>query len=252
MRYKFLTLLLGLSLLLELTACGRDNTASGTSVQVSAEPETFGAESLEDKPAQMAQTTALPEGSQDSAAVPVPSASAAEPQAVQEAAAQDLTELAITSVVYCEYLDRLPYSSDPVFFWRSLGYLIDAVGDRSPLLTVEGEQTHLDSRDIEQFVDAIFADYTGDYPSVTEENPFFSFELGLESDLYTVQVPEISGIEITMTQPEDQGNGTFVVQAQVLEDGQAQQEYTVTMVTSVYDGDQAQLFPYSITGVTET
>jgi hypothetical protein len=158
---KIMALLLALCL---LTACG-DKTASISEVEET-EIQTFGVSTV-------SEASEVPEPSteptQESETLEEPE-SAAESEETERS--QDLTELTIRAVLYCDYVDAYYYQKDdPVYFWRAVSILVGLVGEQYPASTVEGDLVTIAAQDIEPFVTALFGEYTEQYPSVGEENP---------------------------------------------------------------------------------
>jgi hypothetical protein len=229
-------LALGLCLALSLTACG-----TKTQVETAAEPqeERFGTtatSTVSEEPSEAVNVTLEPQASVESVETDQPEGVTAE--------TLDLTQQVVTGAVLAVYLDGVPYGDDPVYFWRALAYLVTQVGAESSLLTQTEEGVVLDSQDLAPFVEALFAENMEPYPAVTEENPFVTAELGATSDRLTLRATVPEGVQVTVAPVEALGQ----VEAQVLEQGEVQETYLVTLVDSVYTGENG-ISPYSIAGV---
>ena len=233
MKHRIIAALLAITLLLTASACGAETVSS-----VSAEPEapqSFGGEHFTDSTVQAADTTALPEPGSSEAA------EGQEPEPVQ-----DLTALAVEAVLYCDAVDMLPYGpDDPMYFWRAMGTLIGLVGEKSTALKPEDGQYRLEGADAEIFALALFSDFDGVYPSVTEEDPMVALpEDG--SDAYLIHTPEFSDLDLNMTEPEGGEDGTATVEAELLQGGESLGKYTITLKAYPEDRAGKNTFAYSI------
>ena len=248
MKYHIRILALGLTLTYLLAGCGK--TTSGTSSVSVAEPESFGVDHIGDTPEEMAETTGAEETSAVDSALDASAESSG--SSVEQEAARDLTQLAVKSALCAEYIDGLSYDgADPVYFWRALGYLIGLVGEQSPAVSMEGDLLKLAAEDVDPFVTALFGTYDAQYPSLGEENPLVASEYGEQGEVYAVSQWDLSAMEVTMTEPEDQGDGTYRCQAELSENGTPVCSYTVTLEDDTVQEGQTPLFAYSIIGLTE-
>ncbi len=228
MRLAALLLLLGI-----LAGCGEK--AEPVPAQQSA-AETFGV--VQTGEAQLAETTQAPQPEAASETEPEP------------AAVSDATMLTIKSAVCCAYLDRLSYGAgDSVYFWRAVGYLVGLMGDQCPEAQVTAEQVILSEAALRPFVQALFGDYTQQYPSPGEENPLVATEYVDGEDRYTVTRWDLSPQEVTVTEPQDQGDGTYLCQAELKEQGETVATYRVTLTDYVGQKDKSPAFTYSLAGL---
>lgn len=233
MKTKLFSLILATSLLFSLTACG--NAAQSTAASVPSEaPQTFGDSALETVPVQEAQTTALPQ-QPDSSEAP----------AVTEATAADFTEQAVTAAIICDAMDALPYTpEDPMYIWRSVGYLIGQIGTEADLITMEGDFGHIAQDSAAVFAYAMDADFSGSLPSVTEEDPLIAVA---EDGGYLINMLSHGDLSLTMTRNRyDTAADTCSEEAELFLNGESLGVYTVTL-TAYTGGDIGrQYFSYSI------
>lgn len=86
--------------------------------------------------------------------------------------------------------DGLTYDpEDPVYFWRAVGYLITLRSMDETFTSSGTDGTHLTAENLPIFVQAMFANYSGEVPSVTEEDPLVS---RTEDGGYLIHGPEVS------------------------------------------------------------
>jgi hypothetical protein len=177
-----------------LSSCGSP-TESASASSVSGSPEAFGVE--------IASTI---EYAAETADVTV-SASAEEAIETPEPDA-DLSELAILAAVRCEYGENLPYDpTDPMYFWRAMGYFIGSIGESSVITYEDGAYT-VSEANIPQLAQVLFGDFDGTIPSVTEEDPLVS--LG-EDGTYVIHLPDLEDLGLTLSEPVPQEDGTELV-----------------------------------------
>lgn len=241
MKYKILSLFL--TLLLILSACGEAAAPSAGSESV-AEPEAFGI-SVAETPEQEAEVTALP-GVSSVEEAPDSTVEEADPVETPGTPVTDLTDYAIRALVLCDYMDGLSYAPDDfVLFWRAMGYYIDSVKNIAPYLTREDGRTWLRSEDADWFVSALFGAYDGEYPVVTEEDPFVVVRYEDDQEVYGVQEIDVTDLEVQVEDFPDEPAGKSV-QAQVLEDGAVVATYRAELSDQVWE-DGASAFYYSVT-----
>lgn len=241
MRYNFIALFLACLFL--LSACGAPAAPSAPE-QPPAEPEAFGI-SLEETPEQAAEITQAPEIS----------GSLAEGESSETVAEEflpghpltDLTEYAIRALVLCDYLDNLAYSpEDMVLFWRAMGYYIDGVKNLHPALTRNGDVTELDSADLGEVVPALFGNFSGDYPAVTEEDPFVTVRYEDGREIYQIREIDTLGLEFQMEFPDDPAGND--VQVQLLDGGEPVATYRAGLGGMVLREGATEFF-YCVTGL---
>lgn len=243
MKTKLLSLILIISCLFSLTACGSNAQSTAEVASEPAQvPQAFGTSTLEDVPVQEAQTTTLPEAAETSEApVNVPSA----PDADASSAVQDFTEQAVTAAIICDAMDALPYTpEDPMYIWRAVGYLIGQIGTDADLITMEGDFGHIASESALIFAHAIDADYSGDVPSVTEEDPLISIA---EDGGYLINMLSQGDLVLEMTRNRDTAEGdTCTEEAELFQNGESLGVYTVTLSAYTGGNDGGRYFAYSI------
>lgn len=230
-------------MLIILCACGQE--VSSVSAEPSAvETETFGTVAEEQTPQPMAEVTAAAEPSEQPREETAEET--AEMSAETPAEAKNLTELAIRSVVLCDYREMMPYEhGEPVLFWRAMAYLVDAVGWESDKLTVTEEGVECGVPHLEEFVQALFGGYDEDYPAVTEENPFVYSKQGEEYEILVFSVVPYDGLDVAVSPVEPQEDGTFTAKAEVFEQGELVGTYTAVLRRTAFGGEE-NLFPYSV------
>jgi hypothetical protein len=149
-----------------------------------------------------------------------------------------LYETAIQVAVRCEIAENLPYDpTDPMYFWRAMGYFIGAIGTENGAITDTDDAYTISESDIPQLADVLFGDVDGTVPSVTEEDPLVS--LG-ENNTYVIHLPELENQDLRCSEPVAQEDGTYTVTAELYEDGTMTASYTASLRES--DG----LSPYSL------
>lgn len=234
MKYKLQLFAIGVSLLYLLSGCG-------ASAQSPAAPEEtaqrFGAENPTGT-SEPASETAAPRAAQ----TPNPQTAA---ESTAEAAQSGLPtpdEQALLSAMLADYQDGLSYDpEDPVYFWRAVGYLAGSSGQAS-----DGA-VKLSAGELAPYVEALFGPYTLQYPSLGEENPLVSEEYVNGQTLYTVTASGPFDQTVTMTEPEAQGDGTYLCHAELVQGTQILAGYTVTLRD--YSGSGTR-FTHSIAGLT--
>ena len=227
MKNRAIAMLLCLSCMMALSACGEE--AQVSEMSASETPQTFGNAPVESP--EMAQT--VPE--EDSSGWRV--TAKAEYSAVNQS---------VMAAILCAQ-DGLTYDpEDPVYFWRAVGYLITLRSMDETFTSSEMDGTRVTSENLPIFVQAMFGGYAGDIPSVTEEDPLVS---RTEDGGYLIHGPNVS-LEMALGEITPNQNGGYTAQAELKNQGENQGVYQVTLVD--YTGPEAgkELFHYSLTGVT--
>jgi hypothetical protein len=200
---KKLAILLVSGCMVLLSGCGSPAESADPS-SANTEPETFGTVEIASTPEYAAETTGVTEAASSSP---------------EEAPASDATlyPLAISAAVRCENGEGLPYDpTDPMYFWRAMGYFIGSIGANDVITYQDGAYT-VSEADIPQLAQVLFGDFDGTIPSVTEEDPLVS--LG-EDGTYVIHLPDLEDLGLTLSEPVPQEDGTEVVTVS-LEDGTA-------------------------------
>lgn len=228
MKNRVIAMLLCLSCMMALAACGKEPQVSEASATET--PQTFGNAPVESP--EMAQT--VPE--EDSSGWRVT------PQAEDSAVNQ-----AVMAAILCAQ-DGLTYDpEDPVYFWRAVGYLVTLRSMDETFTSSGTDGTHLTAENLPIFVQAMFGEYAGDIPSVTEEDPLVS---RTEDGNYLIHGPRSISLELSLGEitPVQEG---YTVQAELKNQGENQGVYQVSLVD--YTGPEAgkELFRYSLTGITK-
>jgi predicted nucleic acid-binding Zn-ribbon protein len=186
-----------------LSSCGSPAESASAS-SVSGSPEAFGVE-IASTIEYAAETTGV-----------TVIASAEETEEAQESDTA-LYEAAISAAVRCDYGESLPYDpTDPMYFWRAMGYFIGSIGESDKITYKDGAYT-VSETDIPQLAQVLFGDFDGTIPSVTEEDPLVS--LG-EDGTYVIHLPDLEDLGLTLSEPIPQEDGTFLVTVS-LSDGTA-------------------------------
>lgn len=241
MKLRILALMLCAAMILSMAACAGEE-ASSAAPSPSESPAAFGDASLADVPIQEAETTSLPAEAPDNTSV-FPEESLTEPETV----VQDFTELAVKSVLVCDAVDLLPYNpdGDDMYFWRSIGYLIGEIGPLEGLIGLEDPLGKIQRQDAAIFAHAISATFSGEYPVVTQEDPFI---IPGEDDTYLINMLPQEDIEIRMTENRFTAEGnTFTEEAEILRNGESLGTYTVTLTEYTGTDPRGQaIFGYSL------
>jgi hypothetical protein len=196
---KKLAILLVSGCIALLSGCGSPLESSEAS-SANTEPEAFGVE-IASTIEYAAETTGV---------------TTEEPEEAPESDG-DLYELAILAAVRCDYEESLPYDpTDPMYFWRAMGYFIGTIGESDVIADSDGAYT-ISEADIPQLAQVLFGDFDGTIPSVTEEDPLVS--LG-EDGTYVIHLPDLSELNLELSEPVAQEDGTFLVTGS-LSDGTA-------------------------------
>lgn len=229
MKYRSIVLLLGL--LLTLAACGTENAVS-SAAEPAPEPETFGAETVDSAPAQMAETTTAPE------AVP------AEPETGEAtpAPAVNLDDQVLLSLLLTDCVDGLSY--DPMSsgcFWRAVGYLMVQGGG-----TIQDGRVTMTEAELEPLVTALFGLYEGQWPGLTEEDPMVTSEYVDGEPIYTATAAGLFDHTVHRGEPELQADGTYRCQAELTLGEEVLGTYTVTLAD--YPAADGR-FAYCVTGL---
>ena len=224
---RVIAIVICLSCMAGLSACGQKPQVS--EAPVSEPPQAFGNAPVESP--QMAQT--VPE--EDSTGWRVT------PHAEESAVSQS-----VMAAILCAQ-DGLTYDpEDPVYFWRAVGYLITLRSMDETFTSSEMDGTRVTPENLPIFVQAMFGNYIGDIPSVTEEDPLVS---RTEDGDYLIHGPDSISLELSLGEitPAQEG---YTAQAELKNDGENQGVFQITLVD--YTGPEAgkELFRYSLTGVT--
>lgn len=227
MKNRVIAMLLCLSCMLALAACGKE--AQVSEMSASETPQTFGNAPVESP--EMAQTVPEEDSSGQVSAQ-------AEDSAVNQT---------VMAAILCAQ-DGLTYDpEDPVYFWRAVGYLVTLRSMDETFTSSGTDGTHLTAENLPIFVQAMFGDYSGEVPSVTEEDPLVS---RTEDGDYLIHGPDVS-LEMALGEITSNQDGGYTAQAELKNQGENQGVYQVTLVD--YTGPEAgkELFRYSLAGITK-
>lgn len=232
MRSRVIAILLCISCICTMTGCG--SRAVSESVEASASaPAAFG-----NAPAvspELAAQTQKPVEENDTD-------SAAEPEGEGQ---EDALHQQLAAAILCQQ-DGLNYDpEEPVYFWRAVGYL---VGMTAPgALAEETEQLgvyRVTKENIRAFVQAMFADFSGEIPSVTEEDPVVS--MGENGD-YLIHAPAAT-ITLTTLEVTPTADGAIVL-TEAGRDGMLAGTYEIELRDYTGPASGKTEFRYSIAGV---
>lgn len=231
MRSQVIAILLCISCICTMTGCG--SRAVSESVEASASPqEAFGNAPVA-SPELAAQTAQTEMGA------------AEESEAMPEEREDGAFHQQLAAVILCRQ-DGLKYDpEDPVYFWRAVGYLVGMTAPNE--FTEETEQSgvyRVTQENIQVFVQAIFADFSGQIPSVTEEDPVVS--MGENGD-YLFHMPAVA-VSLTSVELMSGADGDTVrVEAGI--DGKPAGTYEIALED--YTGPEIGMrrFSHSIAGV---
>ena len=228
MKYRIPALLLALFFLFSMTGCG--DTASVSPSSSETEPQTFG-NTFSDMPSGGAETTAPP--SDESSAEADPAAAAA--RTVHDS-------VAISAILVCDAVERLPYSADdPMYFWRAIGYL-------AGLLNADQETVSMTAADVEIYAGALFPlafASSSDWPALTEEDPLVS----RDSANYLVHLPDISDLTFDVRDAVPAGDSAYTAHAEIFRDGESLGQYTVHLTDYSGPNSGHSIFDHSILGL---
>lgn len=229
MKRRFLEFFLVLWVVILCSGCSGENIRS--KAESSAEPEAFG---ITETTPRMAQT------------VEDPSAAEAEPE---QSEAGSITEQQALAAILSSR-DGLDYDpEDPVCFWRTVGYLVGLCSNIErvrDVITIQADgSVYVSQENINIFIHAVFGNYTGEIPAVTEEDPLITLA---EDGGYIVQVLS-AGAELQELQLQGE-NGVCTAEAELLLQDGSGDRYQISL--SDYTGPEQGrgIFAYSISGVT--
>lgn len=233
MIHKLLAICLALALCLSLGACGDKPTPLSQS-EAETTPETFGNLNVS-APVETAQTTAAPESAETPSEAPVETDGV-----IDEAQAERFHNAAEGAIMICDAIDQLPYSStDPMYFWRAMGYMVG-------LIQSDMETMSVTATDVELYAYALFGDFSGEIPSLTEEDPLVS----RDGENYLVHLPELGNLVFSGDgTPTENSDGTSSAQISIEQDGVVIGQYLVTY--EAYSGPPSgqSIFAHSILGL---
>lgn len=248
MKRSVLLILMCLICLFLWTGCGNASDPSTASApSASGTPDAFGETALADTPVQEAATTTLPEDQTAGSSQPE-SASVSSEEA--SGAVSDYTEQAVIAAIICAAVDTLPYApEDSMYLWRGIGYLIGQIGTQADIITQEGEFGHIAAEDAAIFAYAIDADFDGNIPSTSEEDPLIGTA---EDGGYLINMLDQGALSLSMTENRLSSDAdTVTEEAELFRDGESLGVYTVTLTKYANpDGPGRNYFAYSITDIT--
>lgn len=241
MKKKYIVRALAFSLMLTLlTGCGGgDPSVSSAAVETS--PEAFGT-TVESTTQEESVITITEEAEAPSDAPEAADTELHSAEAPLSVTPRDISEQALFAVAYCDEVDQLSYDAeDPLYFWRAVGYLAGIAAEDMGLPMNDGFVT-LTEEDVLLFGHALFADYSGEFPVVTEEDPLVSRG---ENNTYMVHVFDVSDLTTVVSYAEDGSSCSISMTLR----GQPV-EKTLTVTTVPYTGSDAGAawFPRSISG----
>lgn len=232
MRSQVIAILLCISCICTMTGCG--SRAVSESVEASASVQAAFGNAPAVSPELAAQTQKpMEENNTDSAVAPD-----------GEGREDDLHQQ-LAAAILCQQ-DGLNYDpEEPVYFWRAVGYLAGMTAPSA--LAEKTEQSgvyRVTKENMQAFVQAMFADFAGEIPSVTEEDPVVS--MGENGD-YLIHAPTAT-VTLTTLEVTPTADGAIVL-AEAGRDGILAGRYEIKLKD--YTGPTAGKteFQYSIAGV---
>lgn len=239
MKYKWITALLALTLCITAAGCAEQAASSAPTEHPTAQSfgEAFDAAVPE---AAVPETSTVPAEEQASAPETAPIEEAEIPVEVEvddEAAEQTLSNM-IAAAALCSVVDQMSYMpDDPIYFWRAIGYFVALSAEDHREITIEDGFAVISAADLAPYVSAMFPNYSGEYPSVTEEDPLISTD---GADTYYVNLYPVEGVYAELDRVQIYRGDQYCVDA-VLSDGS-----TWFAILNDYDGPVNGAFRYSL------
>lgn len=168
-----------------------------------------------------------------------------EPEAAYAEAAElpELTYCAVRSVVYGAYMDGVGYDPNSSgCFWRAISYLVGQTAEQDGAVT-------LTEAELAPYVAALFGGFEAQYPSVGEENPYAEEVYADGQTEYQIARWDLSDMTMTASEPEDQGDGTYLCRVEACRDGAQPSSYTVTLTDYAGTDRDGMGFSHSIAGL---
>ena len=235
MKKRILSLLLAL---LMLTACGAETPPVVSDALQEEVPQTFGQAAEADTPIQMAETTTMPsnlEKDTEEVLQGVPLA----PEGTDEGNTEwTPLHAQITALILMKESDGLSYQAeDPVAMLRSLGYLVGLMQNHDSRIKVSGSAGTITAAMAEEYVKALFHDFSGQFPAVTEEDPLVK----KDGKMYGINLVELGELSLDCGPRVEEADGTMTVTATLTMDGRTMPSYIFTIETS-----DSKVFDYAI------
>ena len=212
--------------LLLLAGCGSEQSIVSSEAPAS-EPQVFGqAPSAAVETAETTAMPALPEETPDA----VSSAPEGAPLAPEEAddgeAEWSPLHAQLTALILMQESDGLSYQpEDPVAVLRALGYLVNLMQAEDGSISVSGSAGTISDALAEDYVKALFGDFSGQFPAVTEEDPLVK----RSGSNYEINLVELGDLVLTCGPQVEALDGTCTVSASLEMDGRPSREYTFTL-----------------------
>ena len=243
MKYRIYALALILAAALLLAGCGE--TGSGTAPPVPAGDaqyaEATDAPATAEAPAP-AEPFGVPETEAPAENTPDPAPAEAEapvegnaPAPVTEAEEEhiDLTERAVFALCFAASEGMRYDPWDPIFFWRSMGYLMVETAESIPDVTLEPtddlDLLRIPAEHLDLFIQALFGNFEGQIPSLGEENPLVMWESTEAGEFYLVPVRDFSDVTLELGEIVSYEAGTYYTEATLYRDGKALGTWSVNM-----------------------
>ncbi|MDD6024794.1 MAG: hypothetical protein PUC06_11275 [Oscillospiraceae bacterium] len=241
MKQKYIASALAFSLMLTLlSGCG-GGTSSVSSISEEAPPEAFGT-TVESTAQEEAVITVTEEAEAPSDASEAPEEALHSAEAPLAVTPRDISEQALFAVAYCDQVDQLSYDAqDPLYFWRAVGYLAGIVAEDMGLPINDGFVT-LTEENVLLLGHALFADCSGEFPAVTEEDPLVSRG---ENNTYMIHIFDVSDLTADFAYGED---GSSCSISMTLRGQPVAETLTITTVPFTGADAGAAWFPRSISG----
>ena len=240
MKYRTYALAMILAAALLLSGCG-ETGSSGASPAPSGDAQ-YAEATGTPAPAETPEDFGVPE---TEAPAGTPAASSSEeaeapvegdaPAGVAEAEEEhmDLTERAIFSLCFAASEGMRYDPWDPIFFWRSMGYLMVETAESIPDVTLEPtddlDLLRIPAEHLDLFIQALFGSFEGQIPSLGEENPLVMWESTDAGEFYLVPVRDFSDVTMEMGEIVSYEAGTYYTEATLYRDGKSLGTWSVNM-----------------------
>lgn len=235
MKIKLFSLLL---ILLLLTACGQEPVSLPS--EAPQEEMTFG--QAVDTPTQAAQTTTMPSAPEE-APEEAPQGAPLAPVESEEVEYSPL-HAQLSALILMKESDALSYQpEDPIATLRSLGYLVGLMQGEDDRIQVSGTAGTITPAMAEEYVKALFDDFSGALPAVTEEDPLVKKQ-GQNLEINLVELGELS---LDCGSVIEEADGTMTVTATLTQDGRSLPGYTFTLTLS-----ESSVFRYNVCSMERT
>lgn len=240
MKIRLLSLLLAL---LMLVSCGTETSSVVSEASQEEPPQTFG-QIASDTPVQVAETTAMPSVSEEEPEE-VPGEAPLAPEEADDGSVEWAPLHAqLTALILMKESDGLDYQAeDPVAMLRSLGYLAGLMQDHDSRIEVSGSTGTITAAMAEEYVKALFHNFSGQFPAVTEEDPLVK----QNGKNYEINLVDLGDLSLECGPIIEEADGTMTLTATLTLDGRPLPSYRFTIETAA-----SQTFHYGICSMTRS